>query len=361
MKKVSREKSTIKSNSTVYFWEHLAKMRSNIWLTTVVVLAIVVVVLLVVTLPGNGLRSEASGFGTSVLTMNGSKQRDANTLATGIPVVPGSGTVSVGSGSSGTGSGQIAPGGVHPPGLTTQPPVTSPPVAAGSPGVSAPVASSHWPVWSIETINWNYPQAPNGIGIKLKKGGKVLAGDAGLIAWPRTVNNPNGTVSTFGGYLRNNGYFNWVVSPTLAPGNDYQIQVLDWWNHVLGESPMFSITAADTTVHMAEPAPNSTYHMGDDVEMEWNPPRFAGHAKFWVYKKSETYNGLAYSAEGHTPADIYVLPNGNGDYIWTVSNNLGSQANGNGPYIVPGDELELIISDTDNPAHSAHVPIKIVQ
>ncbi len=218
---------------------------------------------------------------------------------------------------------------------------TTPPSA----DVSSPIAGATWPACSLQTIKWNKAafSASAGIGIHLLQNGVKVD----EIAWPKTVRNPNGTYSTSGGMLRNNGAFDYVVPCDAKIGTNFQVRILDQTGKVLGDSGAFSITARSSTVVIKNPTAGQILPYGTDYLLRWFPPKFADTIDIAVYNADLGYNGLGFIAT-RIPKDwIYIDPQGNGAFTWSISDNILPQANGNGPTSIVGSNIYVIIAATD--------------
>lgn len=231
---------------------------------------------------------------------------------------------------------------------------TSTPVSI-SDNVLNPLAASSWPACSLQTIKWNKnafsPSAA--IGIRLLRNGQATSS----IAWPTIIKNPNGTYSSSGGYLRNNGLFDWVVPCNLAVGGNYQVRVSDASTGKAFDSSQFSIMVKNNLVTIKSPVNGQLLSYGTDYSIRWSPPKFSQNVDIAIYNADLDYNGLGFVLK-NLPADwVYVDREGFGGYTWGIDNSaILSQANDNGPTTIVGDNVWVIVSATDR---SASTMIKV--
>jgi hypothetical protein len=194
----------------------------------------------------------------------------------------------------------------------------------------------------LQTITWKKSSVTaQGVGLKLVSGSNTQD-----IAWPKTVRNPNGTYSSSGGLLRNVGAFDWFIPADMAAGK-YKVQLVDAGGVMIAQSNEFSIVAPQNSVRIVAPTTNQTLPMGQDFLVKWNPPKFASNIDVFLYSPSDTYNGVAFIAKNIPASWIYVDPDGNGGYTWSVSDNFLSQINGNSPITIKGKTVLVGVVATD--------------
>ncbi len=208
--------------------------------------------------------------------------------------------------------------------------------------MSSPSAQANWPAGSLQTIKWNKAAVTSqGVGIKL-----VGQGGTKDIAWPKTVRNANGTYSTSGGLLRNTGAFDWFV-PVDMPAGSYKVQLVNGGGTMIAESGSFAIVAPRNSVRMVAPSTNQTMTFGQDFLVKWNPPKFASNIDIFIYSPGDDYNGVAYIVKNMPAEWVYLDPQGNGGYTWSISDNFLSQINGNSPTTIRGKTIYIGVSATD--------------